>query len=470
MAKDTRRDIVRNLPAVEKLLNTPVLKELAGIVPRGTIVSAVRQTLDRLRAKILDGWAPTADDISSERIADQARKLALHLDSPSLRKAINGTGIVLHTGLGRAVLPEAALAALNAVAAGHSNLETDLETGGRGSRDVHFGRLLADICGAEAGFAVNNNAAAVLLALNTLANGKEAIVSRGQLVEIGGSFRLPDIMARSGARLVEVGTTNHTRLDDYEAAISDQTALILRVYTSNFRIVGFTSEVPIRDLVQLGRRYNIPVAEDLGSGALVDMARFGLKGEPLVQDSIKAGADVVTFSGDKLLGGPQAGLVVGRREIVDAMAGNPLARALRVDKLTIAALESTLRLYADPETLFSAVPTLRFIGRPLKDVHRSAGRLQRAIAKVAADRARVEVADGFSEVGGGSLPGEHLPTKLLAISSPSVDAADLARAFRMAEPPIFGRVGDGRFLLDLRTIGDDEIPNIVRAAEEIFRQ
>jgi len=470
MAENTRREIVRSLPAVDRLLDNPALKELAGKVPRGTIVSAVRQTLDELRARILDGWAPTAEDLSPKRIADEARALALRLNSPSLRKAINGTGVILHTGLGRAVLPEAALAALNAVAAGYSNLETDRETGGRGSRDVHFSRLLADLCGAEAGFAVNNNAAAVLLALNTLANGREVVVSRGQMVEIGGSFRLPDIMARAGARLVEVGTTNRTRLDDYETAISDQTALILRVHTSNFRIVGFTSEVPIGELAQLGQRCNIPVVEDLGSGALVDMTRFGLRGEPLVQDSVKAGADAVMFSGDKLLGGPQAGLIVGRRGIVEAMAGNPLARALRIDKLTIAALESTLRLHTDPEALLSTIPTLRFICRPLEDINRSAGRLRQAIIKVAADRAQVEVMDGLSEIGGGSLPGEHLPTKLLAISSPLIHAADLAMAFRMAEPPIFGRVGDGRFLLDVRTIGRDEIPYIARAAGQIFRR
>ncbi|HUV04218.1 MAG TPA: L-seryl-tRNA(Sec) selenium transferase [Armatimonadota bacterium] len=469
MTKDTAREVVRSLPAVDRLLNTAALKELAGRVPRSTVVTAVRQTLDELRNRVLDGPMPTAEDLSPKRIADQARDLALRLSSPSLRKAINGTGVILHTGLGRAVLPEATLAALNAVAAGHSNLETNLETGGRGSRDIHFSKLLAELCGAEAGFAVNNNAAAVMLALNTLANGKEVIVSRGQLVEIGGSFRLPDIMARSGARLVEVGTTNHTRLDDYEAAISDQTALILRVHTSNFRIVGFTSEVPIGDLVQLGRRCNIPVAEDLGSGALVDVTRFGLRGEPLVQDSVKAGADVVMFSGDKLLGGPQAGLIVGRGQVVGAMAGNPMARALRIDKLTVAALESTLRLYTDPETLQSAVPTLRFISRSLADINRSATRLRRAITRVAADRAGAEVTDGLSEIGGGSLPGEHLPTKLLAISSVRMSAADLAKAFRMAEPPIFGRVADDRFLLDLRTIEDNEIQHIVRAAEEIFR-
>ena len=315
---------------------------------------------------------------------------------------------------------------------------------------------------------MNNNAAAVFLALNTLANGKEILVSRGQLVEIGGSFRLPDIMLRAGAQLVEVGTTNRTRISDYEAAISDETALILRVHTSNFRIVGFTEEVPTAQLVELGQRYGLAVMDDVGSGALVDMAQFGLQGEPLVQDSIRAGADVVAFSGDKLLGGPQCGLAVGRRETIDAMAGNPIARALRIDKFTVSALESTLKLYADPEALPQTIPTFRFIARPLEDIHRAAKRLKRSITKSLPATIRLEIVDGFSEVGGGSLPGQHLPTKLLAISPAQLSASDTAKAFRMNEPPIFGRVGEERFLLDTRTVEDSEIPVIVHAARQIF--
>jgi len=467
MAKNIQHDMVRSLPAVDRLLSEPSLGDLAGKMPRYIVVRAARETLDEFRARILSGESPASDDLSPGRMAARARELALHLSRPSLRSAINATGVVLHTGLGRAALPEAAREALNAVASGHSNLETDLETGSRGSRHVHFAKLLADLSGAEAGFAVNNNAAAVVLALNTLADDREAIVSRGQLIEIGGSFRLPDIMARAGAHLVEVGTTNRTRISDYEAAISDQTALILRVHTSNFRIVGFTEEVPIGHLVELGRRHGIPVMDDLGSGSLVDMTQFGLRSEPLVQESVRAGADVVTFSGDKLLGGPQAGLIVGRREVVDAMAANPLARALRIGKLTVAALESTLRLYTDPDTVSTSIPALRFIARSVKDISRAAGRLKRAIARRAGGKLQAEVIDGVSEIGGGSLPGEHLPTKLVAISSAAMDPMDLAQAFRMAEPPVFGRVGDGRFLLDLRTVRDDEIPAIVRAAQQI---
>lgn len=472
MTKNTQRNIVRKLPAVDRLLSEQPLKDLMREVPRNIVVNAARQTLDGLRARILGGWTPASGDLSPAQIADQVRELALHINAPSLRRAINATGIVLHTGLGRAMLPDAARKALDAVASGHSNLEIDLETGARGSRNSHFNELLADLCGAEAAFAVNNNAAAVLLALNTLAAGKEVVVSRGQLVEIGGSFRLPDIMVRAGARLVEVGTTNRTRISDYEAAISDETALILCVHTSNFRIIGFTEEVSIKQLVELGGHLSVPVMHDVGSGSLVDMTQFGLRGEPLVQDSVQAGADVVTFSGDKLLGGPQAGLVVGRREIVDTMAANPLARALRIDKLTAAALEGTLKLYADPEMLAATIPTFKSITRPVEDIGRAARRLKRLLAKALPEEIRIEVVDGFSEVGGGSLPGERLPTKLVAVSSDRAGTAspmDLARAFRMAEPPIFGRVGEGRLLLDMRTVLDGEIPDIVRTARQILQ-
>ncbi|MGB9589170.1 MAG: L-seryl-tRNA(Sec) selenium transferase, partial [Armatimonadota bacterium] len=323
MSEHLRQQLVRSLPAVDKLLNTPPLLELeAQQVPRNALVMAAREVIDELRSQILTSAMPSEDELRLERIAEMARKRALLLISSSLRRVVNATGIILHTGLGRAVLPETARKALELVASGHSNVELDLETGGRGSRDAHFSGLLAALCGAESAIAVNNNAAAVMLALNTLAAGREVIVSRGQLIEIGGSFRLPEIMARAGVRLVEVGTTNHTRLSDYEAAITDETALLLRVHTSNYRILGFASEVPLKDLAELGRRYDIPVMEDAGSGSLIDLTSFGLHGEPLIQDSVKAGANIVTFSGDKLLGGPQCGLIVGCREMVEAMARN----------------------------------------------------------------------------------------------------------------------------------------------------
>lgn len=458
---DSRHDLVRKLPSVDRLLAEPSLADLE--IPRSVIVQAVRETLDDLRSAILAG---DITELSTEQIAERVRELALRLAAPSLKRVVNATGIILHTGLGRAVLPIAACDALESVACGHSNLEIDAETGGRGSRQRHFNRLLANLCGAEAGFAVNNNAAAVLLALNTLAVGMEVIVSRGQLIEIGGSFRLPDIMARAGVRLVEVGTTNRTRIKDYEAAISADTALILRVHTSNFRVVGFTEEASIEELVDLGRRHGIPVMDDAGSGALIDMAQFGLRGEPVIQESIRAGADIVTFSGDKLLGGPQAGLIVGRNDLVEAMMKNPLARALRIGKLTAAALEATLKLYMDPETLTVNIPTLKAISRPIDDIERSARKIADSMAKIPG--IQVEVIDGFSEVGGGSLPGESLPTKLVALTSDSQSPLDLAKAFRVSDPPVFGRVGDDMFLLDLRTVEDSDIPAILQAADGIF--
>ena len=469
MADDAKRSTMRKLPPVDRLLQESAVRDLEGAIPHSVILKAARETVDDLRDRIKGGWTPDPDDLSPQYLASRIRDRAVRMNAPSLRKAINATGVILHTGLGRAVLPDAARNALMEIAAGHSNLELDLETGARGSRRRHYAELLAEICGAEAGFAVNNNAAAVFLALNTLARGREVIISRGHLVEIGGSFRLPDIMARADARLVEVGTTNRTRISDYEQAISEDSALILRVHPSNFRIVGYAEEAPLADLVELGRRHGIPVMDDVGSGALLDMTRFGLQGEPVVQESVKAGADVVTFSGDKLLGGPQAGLIVGTREVVDDLASNPLARALRVGKLTIAALESTLKLYADPESAIESIPTLRSIAKPIREINRAALRLKRLLTQAGIT---VEVVDGVSEVGGGSLPGQTLPTKLVSITADVIrfpHPNDLARAFRSADPPILGRVADDRFLLDLRTVDDSEIPAIVRVARQILQ-
>lgn len=470
MSEHLRQQLVRSLPAIDKLLNTPPLLELEEQkVPRSALVMAAREVIDELRSRILSGVILSEDETRFERIVDRVRERTLLLTSSSMRRVVNATGIILHTGLGRAVLPAAACKALEVVGCGHSNLELDLETGDRGSRDTHFSGLLAALCGAESAIAVNNNAAAVMLALNTLASGKEVIVSRGQLIEIGGAFRLPEIMAWAGVRLVEVGTTNHTRLSDYEAAITDETALLLRVHTSNYRIVGFTSEVPLKDLVELGQRYNIPVMEDAGSGSLIDLTSFGLHGEPLIQDSIRAGANIVVFSGDKLVGGPQCGLIVGRREMVEAMARNPLARAIRIDKLTVAALESTLRLYLDPDRVLQTIPALRSITRPLTDITRATRRLRAGLRSIKSDKVHVQMLNGYSEVGGGSLPGKRLPTKLLAVMIDGISAMDLAKAFRQSNPPIIGRISDDKLLLDLRTVEDSELTDIVNAVKGILR-
>jgi L-seryl-tRNA(Ser) seleniumtransferase len=438
------------------------------------LVNSVRAAVDRARRRLLEATVDNAEqETLRQAILADARQHALMAASPHYRKVINATGIILHTALGRAVLPAKALRQIEAELSGYSLLQADIATGQRSKRDGRIEWLLQRLTGAEAAAVVNNNAAATSIVLNTVAQGREVIVSRGQLVEIGGSFRLPDIMARAGARLVEVGTTNRTRIADYEAAITEDTGLILRVHPSNFQIVGYTQEASLEELVSLGRRCGIPVVDDVGSGALVDLSRFGLKGDPIVPESVKAGADVVLFSGDKLLGGPQAGLIAGRKDIIDDIVANPIARALRIGKLTAAALEATLRLYTDPDTVTEKIPTLRFIARPVSDVAKSARKLRRMLTQAMPEMIQVEVMDGLSEVGGGSLPGQTLPTKLVSISTakPGVEnPRDLAKAFRLADPPVFGRVGDDRFLLDLRTVEDSELPAIVSAARRILHE
>jgi L-seryl-tRNA(Ser) seleniumtransferase len=365
---------------------------------------------------------------------------------------VNATGVVLHTNFGRALLAAEAIDAVAQVAAHATNLEYDVARGERGDRDDLISDDLCALTGAEAATVVNNNAAAVLLALNTLADGREVVVSRGELIEIGGSFRIPDVMAKSGAQLREVGTTNRTHADDYATTITPDTALLLKVHTSNYRIVGFTSDVPLETLVALGHSRNLPVMEDLGSGALIDLSAYGLPKEPVVADRIRMGADVVTFSGDKLLGGPQAGLIVGRRELIARIKRNPLKRALRCDKLTLAALAATLRLYRTAPDLCNALPTLRWLTRPLPEMEALGQAALPSLRTALGEGFVVELVDAESEIGSGALPIENLPTKAISIAHPTIGADDIARLFRNAEPPIIGRIQAGRFLLDLRGI------------------
>jgi L-seryl-tRNA(Ser) seleniumtransferase len=346
-------------------------------------------------------------------------------------------------------------------------LEIDRETGERGSRQEHVRGLLRRLTGAEDALSVNNNAAAVLLAIAAVAAGREVVIARGQLVEIGGSFRIPDVIREGGARLVEVGTTNKVRLSDYQAAITEETALLLRVHPSNFQIVGFTEEAPLPDLVCLGRERGLPVMDDLGSGALIDLTRYGLEAEPTVQESVAAGADIITFSGDKLLGGPQAGLVLGRREYLDRMKRHPLMRVVRNDKVTLAALEATLRLYLDEERALREVPTLRALTATPEALRAKAARLRRRIGPVAAT---VTLEPGISQVGGGSLPGERLPTTLVAVAPESMEEAELARRLRMGEPPVFGRVQRGRLLLDPRTVAERELSPLAAAVRAALKE
>jgi L-seryl-tRNA(Ser) seleniumtransferase len=444
-----RTTALRALPAVDRLLRHPEAEKLAGRYPRDLIAQMLREALGEARAHLANGRvdAPPSDE---ELVRAAASRLAARLAS-SLRPVVNASGVVLHTNLGRAALAPQALEAVRA-AAGASNLEYDLATGSRSDRDFHVEEHLRALAGAEAATAVNNNAAAVLLALDTLAEGREVVVSRGELIEIGGSFRIPEILAKSGALMREVGTTNRTHPSDYERALGPQTALLLKVHPSNYRIEGFTADVPLRVLVELGGRHGLPVMEDLGSGALVDLSRWGLPREPVVADSVRCGADVVTFSGDKLLGGPQAGLLVGRREAIERMRRNPLKRALRCDKMTLAALEATLRLYGTAPDLAAAIPTLRALTRGLDELERLGRAVLPLLAAALGAEYRLELVAAESRIGSGAQPTETIPSRAIAIAHPSIGPLEVAARFRAAHPPIVGRVHDDRFCLDLRCI------------------
>lgn len=447
------------IPAMNRLLERPVAQAAAERWSREEVVLALRELTEEVRREAAGGGTIPESLTAWDGLL--LSRLEERLSATNLRRVVNATGVVLHTNLGRAVLAPAARSFLDAVTQGYSNLELDLEAGERGSRHAHVAGLLAELTGAEAGLVVNNNAAAVLLVLTELAYGKEVVVSRGQLVEIGGGFRIPEVLARSGARLVEVGTTNKTRRVDYERALTPETAVLLKVHTSNFKIVGFTEEVSLSQLVELGRKRGLPVVEDLGSGVLLDLSRYGLPPEPTVQASIAAGADLVTFSGDKLLGGTQAGLVVGRRELVARCARNPLMRALRVDKLTLAALEATLRLYRTPELARREVPTLAMLTRPEDEVREAAERLAGRAREVLGDRARVEVVADPAEAGGGALPGCEIPSWAVGLvpADGLGSLEELLARLRAGTPPIIAHLAEGRLLLNLRTIlpGEEEL-------------
>ena len=462
------KEMLRSLPAVDELLQQKAISDAVEIHPRILVVRAIRNVLERNRQAVLKGevlidQGEFNQDTLVKEIIEELEQLA----SFTLRRVINGTGIIVHTNLGRSLLCQDALDRLQLMGSGYSNLEYDLAEGTRGSRYVHAEAILCEITGAEAALVVNNNAGAVVLVLNTLAQGREVVVSRGQLVEIGGSFRIPDIMARSGAILREVGCTNRTHLNDFESAIGAETALLLDVHASNYRIIGFTAQVSLKELVELGNKHEIAVMQDLGSGCFVDVSRFGLQGEPLVQDSVRSGVDVITFSGDKLLGGPQAGIILGRKELIAKVRRNPLTRALRVDKLTLAALEATLRLYRDQDAAIRAIPTLRMIATDPKTLEDRAQALVEALGSSIPESIKVGVMDGFSMVGGGALPAQNLPTKLVAMSSKEISAASLEACFRGFATPIIGRVEQELFLLDVRTLqpGDEKI--IVAAASQL---
>jgi len=452
---------LRQLPSVERLLQRLEADGALSAYPRALVVACTREVVEDARARLLEGRAAEGG-VGVEALVAGVQALLTRRAAPSLAPAINATGIVLHTNLGRAPLCAAAREAV-AAASGYAVLETDPETGNRTSRQRHVTALLRELTGAEAAIAVNNNAAAVLLSLTALAGGREVIVSRGELVEIGGSFRIPDIMAASGSRLVEVGTTNKTYLHDYDAALTPDTALLVKVHRSNFAIRGFVHEVAPGELAALGQRAGVPVLFDMGSGALVDLAARGLPSEPTARAAVAGGVDVVTFSGDKLLGGPQAGLIVGREAIVGRIRSHPMARAVRIDKLNLAALEATLRVYRDPDRAWEAIPVLSMLSADPRALERAAHDLAARLRKQLPSTAIVEVRPTIAEAGGGALPGVELPSWGVAIRPTDAPVETWERRLRVARPPVFCRIADDRLIFDLRTLGPSDWPALEAA-------
>ncbi len=451
-----QHDLLRSLPAIDKILREQPLRDLALLLPTEMLSLAVQELIASLRNEILEsGEALSADSLQPFNIATKAATNCRKILQPSLRKTINATGTLLHTNLGRAPLSAQAIHAINDVAAGYSNLEFELESGCRGERFSHVEQLLTQLTGAEAALVVNNNSGAVLLALTALGQGREAIVSRGELVEIGGAFRIPEVMEAGGVILREVGSSNRTHLHDYQQAITENTALLLKVHTSNYRIVGFTSDVPAAELLPLAREHDLVLMEDLGSGLLLDLSSYGLEREPTVPEVVKAGVDVITFSGDKLLGGPQAGIIVGRADLIKKLRKHPLARALRIDKLTLAALEATLRLYLQPQQALQELPVLKMFTAPPEDLQRRCQRLleQLQAASLAAD---INLIEDVSRVGGGAMPLTELADWALEIIPHSGRTAALAKQLRSYSPAVVARIQNDRLLVNLRAVFADE--------------
>ncbi|SFM51840.1 L-seryl-tRNA(Sec) selenium transferase [Thermodesulforhabdus norvegica] len=476
--KDRRSDnelqeVLKRLPSVDRLLHHREVKKLLDGCPRKIVVNSIREVLEARRKKLTNGYGhlepPSIEEIVEEVTAAVKNRLEW-----TLRPVINATGVIIHTNLGRSLLPTEAIDRVCEIASRYNNLEYDLAGGKRGSRYVHAESLIAEITGAEGALVVNNNAAAVFLVLNTLAQGREVIVSRGELVEIGGSFRMPDVMAKSGAVLKEVGCTNRTHLRDYEGAISENTAMILKVHKSNYRIVGFTKEVSTAEIAELAHRKGLLAVEDMGSGCFIDLSRFGLRDEPVVQTELAEGMDLVTFSGDKLLGGPQAGIIVGKKELVEKCKKNPMTRAFRVDKLTLAALEATLRLYLDEATAIKNIPTLRMIATPLHELEerarKLAGLLTEAISSAedgaSGERYFIGVEPTVSRVGGGSLPEQDLPSWAVSVRCSS--ASRIEKLLRSNKPPIIVRVENDALLMDVRTLLPEDDGYIVTAFKKIL--
>ncbi|WP_040410691.1 L-seryl-tRNA(Sec) selenium transferase [Peptacetobacter hiranonis] len=458
------------LPSVDEVLSQKEIEELIEKYPRSIVLESIREVIDINRKTIVAIKTEEEAEkfsLTMEKVIEETERKARDNYALSLKKVINGTGTVLHTNLGRSLISEKIKDEIWTAASRYSNLEYDLEKGERGSRYVHLTDMIKRLTGAEDVLVVNNNAAAVMLVLSTMAKGGEAIVSRGELVEVGGSFRIPSVMALSGADLVEIGATNKTHLKDYEEAITENTRALMKVHTSNYRIMGFTESISVAELVELGKKYNLPVIEDLGSGVFIDLSKYGLEYEPTVLDSIHRGADIVTFSGDKMLGGAQAGIIVGKKKYISAMKKNQLTRALRVDKLTICALEATLRMYLDEEEAVKNIPTLNMITMPMEELERKANLLYAEIEKLNLD-ADVHIEECLSQVGGGSMPLETMKSRGIAITPNNMNVSTLERKLRLSDSHIIARVYDNKYVLDVRTIFEDEFVDVANELKLAF--
>jgi L-seryl-tRNA(Ser) seleniumtransferase len=460
---------LQDLPSIGALLDDESVKERFRRISRRMLVGAMRRVVAQWRELIRRGEKP-ACGVSRKAFLDEVEGMLAVMAKSSLRPVINATGVILNTNLGRAPLVREAVEDLCHIASGYCNLELELEPGSRGNRLAHVQGLLTKLTGASSSMVVNNNAAAVVLILNTLARGREVIVSRGELIEIGGSFRLPEVMVSSEAHLVEVGTTNRTYLEDYKRAITEKTALLFRSHTSNYQVVGFTARPSLQELVQLGKRRGLPTVEDLGSGLLVGLPGGGLGDEPTVVEAVKSGVDLVTFSGDKLLGGPQCGIILGRPRLINRLRKNPLARALRVGKLTLAALEAVLRLYAYADDPGEKMPHLKMVLEPAAGIRRRAGRLLRKLRPLLGDELEAQVVDGFSAVGGGSYPGVQVPTHSIGLRASGLRPTQLARMLRTGDPPVVGRISGNRLLLDLRTVTPGELSGLQQALTRLYEE
>ena len=460
--------LYRSIPKVDVLLENQDIVTLIENHHRDVVVDVIREEIDKLRNFIKEN-----DDVNliEEKINNLIENIKISTEkvySYNIKKVINGTGTILHTNLGRAIISKKHADYLSEVVTSYSNLEYNLEEGRRGERYSHFEKLICKITGAEAAMAVNNNAAAVMLVLSSMAAEREVIVSRGELVEVGGKFRIPDVMKSSNAHLVEIGTTNKTHLEDYEDAISENTGAFLKVHTSNFKILGFTESVSIEELCKLGREKDIPVIEDIGSGVLIDLSKYGLEYEPTVQDSIKAGVDVVSFSGDKLLGGPQAGIIVGKKKYIDKMKKNPLTRAFRIDKFTATILEMIFHEYLNEEDAIKNIPVLSLITKDLKEIEKNANTLFNKIENLK-DVADINIEDTLSQIGGGSLPAERIKSKSVTIMPKNISTQSLEAKLRAGKNPVVGRISEEKLILDMRTVLEDEIDILAQKLIDILK-